>query len=166
LLDGICNIVLLDTEQSLVGCKRPQGSDAPLSNLSALALTEPDAARAPLSGSLRRFDDLVEKLQNCKKKCKILRFFEIRPDSIAARGALQQDANTPEGRLQSTWNEIAIPVANSGFPSVSRRFDYTLFSVDEAGAIGVTWDCANRQKLIYCASRRGDLLGNSGTFFT
>ena len=34
-------------------------------------------ARTPHSGSLQRFGDLVEKLRNCKNKCKILRFLEI-----------------------------------------------------------------------------------------
>jgi hypothetical protein len=99
-------------------------------------------------------------------KSKILRFFEIRPASISARDTLQQGANKPEDPLRSAWNEIVIPVANSGFPSVSRRFSYTLMGVDEVGAIGATWDCENRRKLIYCASRRGYFLGNSGTFVT
>jgi hypothetical protein len=102
---------------------------------------------------LHRFNDVVEKSRNYKHKSKILRFFEIRPTSIAARGTLQQGANKPEDRLRSAWNKIAIPVANSGFPSVSRRFSSTLIGVDEAGSIGATWYCENRWKLIYCASR-------------
>jgi hypothetical protein len=117
------------------------------------ALSEPDAARAPPSGFLHRLNDVVEKSRNFKHKSKIIRFFEILSDSISAFDTLQQGANEPEGRPRSTWNEIAIPVANSGFPSVSRRFSSTLIGVDEAGAIGITWDCENRQKLIYCASR-------------
>jgi hypothetical protein len=106
-------------------------------------LAELEAARAPHSGSLRQFIDVVEKLRNFKHRSKILRFFEIRSGSISTRGALQQGANGPEGRPRSGWNDIAIPVANSGSPSVSRRFYSTLIGVDGVGAIGVSWDCEN-----------------------
>ena len=108
------------------------------------AFAEPEAARTPPSGSLHGFIDVIKKLRNFKNKSKILRFFEIRSDSISAREALQRGAKKPEGRLRSAWNEIAIPVANSGFPSVSRRFSSTLIGVDKGAAIGVTWDCENR----------------------
>jgi hypothetical protein len=121
---------------------------ARVSNSSPIVLrfapAEPDAARTSHSGSLHRLSDVVEKLRNCKNKSKILRFFEIRSASISARSTLQQGANKPEGRLRSAWNEIAIPVANSSFPSVSRRFSSTLIGVDKGAAIGVTWDCENR----------------------
>ena len=112
------------------------------------------------------WNDVVKKLRNFENKCKILRFFEIRSDSISARRTLQQGANKPEGRLRSTWNEIAIPIANSGFPSVSRRFYSTRISVDEAGAIGANGDCEKTQKLINCAQRWDEALGIPGTFVT
>jgi hypothetical protein len=171
--DGICNIVLFDTKRPRIRRERPQtatriyriaevdrleeahdSEDSQelalrrASNSSSMvprfAPAEPDAARAPHSGSLRRFNDVVEKLRNYKHKSKILRFFEIRYDSISTRRTPQQGANKPEGRLRSAWNKIAIPFANSGSPSVSRRFSYTRIGVDEAGAIGGAWDCENR----------------------
>jgi hypothetical protein len=90
------------------------------SDCSALRALRADAARAPHSGSLHRFNDVVEKLRNFEHESKKVRFFEIRSDSISAFDTLRQGVNEPEGRPRSIWNEIAIPVANSGFPSVSR----------------------------------------------
>jgi len=171
--DGRYNIVLFSTKRSRIRCERTPTAtrlhriaevelleeahdpkegrslrcSAPRTALPLFCASRsqnPDAARAPHSGSLHRFNDVVEKSRNYKNKSKILRFFEIRPTSIAARGTLQRGANKPEDRLRSAWNEIAIPVANSGFPSVPRRFSSTLIGVDKAGAIGATWYCENR----------------------
>lgn len=94
------------------------------------AFAELDTGRTLRSGFFRRFVDIVEKLRNFEHKFKILRFFEIRSGSISTRDTLEQGANKPEQQPRSTWNEIAISVANSGFPSVLRRFSYTLIGVD------------------------------------
>ena len=126
-----------------IGCRK-NGARARFEQLSVLfrhALSELDAARTPHSGSPHRFIDVIVKLRNFENKSKILRFLEIRFDSISTCDTLQRGANGPEDRPRSAWNEIAIPVANSGSPSVSRRFHSTLIGVDGVGAIGVSGDC-------------------------
>ena len=86
------------------------------------------------------------------------------PDS--ARDTLLQGANEPEGRPRSTWNGIVIPIANTGFPSVSKRFNLTPISVDKVDSIGTRRDCEKSWKLINCAQRWDDALGIPGTFVT
>jgi hypothetical protein len=127
-------------------------------------MTELDSARTLHSGSLDRFGDAVVKLRNIENEFEKLRFLEFRSGSTAGRDALLRGANKPEGSARSAWNEIAIPIANSGFPSIPRRFNPTFICVDWMEAIGVAGDCENPRKLIYCAASRDDFLGNPGPF--
>jgi len=97
-------------------------------------------------------------------KSEKMRIKEIRSGSIWAGDTLRRSANKPEGRPRSSWNEIAIRLANTGFPSVSRRSNLTPTGVDGAGAIGASRDCEKPRKLVNCASRWDDVLGIPGTF--
>jgi hypothetical protein len=75
-------------------------------------------------------------------------------------------AKAPEKPLRSARNGIAIRLANSGSPSGLGESRSTSIGVDAADAIGLARHCATRPKVFYCASRRGDRIGNPGAFCT
>jgi hypothetical protein len=130
------------------------------------ALAGRDRVRVPDSGSLHRFIDAIKIRRYSQNKPIKLRFQEIQFVSISTRDTLRRGANEPEGRPRSTWNGIVIPIANTGFPSVSKCFNLTLISVDETDSIGASGHCEKPRKLINCAQRWDETLEIPGTIVT
>jgi hypothetical protein len=85
--------------------------------------------RVPHSGLLPGFSVVDENDRKFLYEFKIVRFSKIGSDPIFAAEAAWRVANESQDRPRSAWIRIAIPIANSGFPSVFMPFELTQIGV-------------------------------------
>jgi hypothetical protein len=123
-------------------------------------LAERRAREVPNSGALHRMAHLVEISRNSSEKSETVRFKQIE-ESVERRIAkFEQGAKPPQNWARSTWIRIALPKANSGFPSGEATLHAIPESVGRFLGIGGGGRCEVAAPVLYSAPRRSAMVGD------